>query len=254
MADAKELLSTAFPKRHADAMCGHYQRAVGHFRKGEWEDAIGRVGKLTEAALKAVSLAAGKPAVGGRGFKVDTVIVDLGQLPRGTVDDSLRVLIPRACRFAYDIASNRGGRHDPEEIDPNEMDAAAAIGVSSWILAEMIRFAQKGAVDPAETIAIVAALVERRYPLIETVDGRVYFHKKRKSATDVALVLLAQAYPRRVSKAELIASVRRHGFTAHNARMAVGRLAQQVDDDGAEQLRLLGPGLKRAEDLLQESE
>jgi hypothetical protein len=42
------------------------------------------------------------------------------------LDDSIRLLIPRNCVFVYDIASN-SSRHDPDEIDPNKMDAIVVV-------------------------------------------------------------------------------------------------------------------------------
>jgi hypothetical protein len=130
------------------------------------------------------------------------------------------------------------------------MDANAAVMNCSWILAEMIRVAQKGAVDTNEAKALVDALVEKRYPLIEDVDGRVYFHIKGKSAVDAALLALAYRYPKRMSKDELVDAVRRNGFKVTNAKVAVQRIAKLVDDDGRGQLRLLAPGLKTAEELM----
>ena len=93
-------------------------------------------------------------------------------------------------------------------------------------------------------------LVEKRYPLIKDVDGRVYFHIKGKSAVDAALLALAYRYPKRMSKDDLVAAVRRNGFKETNAKVAVQRIAKLVDDDGAGQLRLLAPGLKTAEELM----
>lgn len=71
----------------------------------------------------------------------------------------------------------------------------------------MIRVAQKGAVETNEARALVDALVEKRYPLIEDVDGRVYYHIKGKSAVDAALLALAYRYPKRMSKDELVATL-----------------------------------------------
>lgn len=159
----------------------------------------------------------------------------------------------RCCTFVYEIASNRGGRHDPNEVDPNEMDAAAAVANVSWILAEMIRFAQKGAVDLGEAKQLVDSLTERKYPLIERVEGRLYFHKKKRSGVDVALVALATRHPARMSRQELIETVRRNGFKEHNARTAVNRIARLVDDDGGGRLRLLAPGRQKADEIIREA-
>jgi hypothetical protein len=246
----ENLLAPPFPKKHVTALMGHFGKMVEEFQNGEWEHALGKSGKFIEAVLKALFVHAGKTPPSGRGFKADFIINGLAQIPDGTAHDSIRLTIPRASRFVYDIASNRGGRHDPDEINPNEMDANSTVVTCSWILAEMIRVAQKGAVDTEGAKMLVDSLVEKRYPLIEEVDGRVYFHLKGKSAVDAALLALAYRYPNRMAKDQLVETVRRNGFKEKNAKVAVQRILKLVDDDGAGQLRLLGPGLKTAEELM----
>jgi hypothetical protein len=245
----ENLLSPSFPKKHVTALLGHFATMVHEFQKGEWENTIAKSGKFIEAVLKALFVGAGQTLPGGRAFKADLVINGLAQLP-ATVHDSIRLTIPRASRFVYDVASNRGGRHDPDEIDPNEMDANSAVTTCSWILGEMVRVAQKGAVNTAQAKAIVETLAEKRYPNLENVDGRLYFHLRKKSAVDVALLALAYRYPKRMSKQELFETVKRNGFKEKNAKVAVQRIAKLVDDDGTGQFRLLAPGLKAAEELM----
>ena len=222
---------------------------VSQFQTGDWEPCIAKAGKFVEATVKALAVHAAVSFPTGRRFSAGTVIDDLTRLPSGTVDDSIRITIPRACRFVYDIASNRGARHDPDEVDPNEMDASAVVPMCSWILAEMIRNAQKG-LDMAEAKELVESLSARRYPLIEEVDGRVYFHHAKKSAPDVAVLALAYRHPKRMSRDELLATIKRHGFKSTNANVAVTRIRNFIDDDGKGNLRLLAPGLKKAEQLM----
>lgn len=241
------------PAKHVDSLLEHFRRAIDHFRVNEWEECAGRAGKFVEATLKALAQIAKVPAPTGRAFKVDAVVNLLRQLPAGAIDDAVRLVIPRCCTFIYEIASNRGGRHDPDEIDPNEMDATAAVGNSSWVLAELVRYAQKGAVDAKQASELVKALTERKYPLIENVEGRFYLHKQKKSAVDVALVALSTRHPARMSRAELVATVRRNGFTEKNARIAVSRITKVADEDDNEHLRLLAPGRRRAEQIMKEA-
>lgn len=250
MSDAISLLVPTFPAKHVKAALTHFTNAVNDFGQGDWEDGIGKTGKFVEAILKVVATHCEVPFESGRKFKADRVMNALGQLADGSYDDSLRLLIPRACRVIYDIASNRGARHDPDEIDPNSMDANVVMPVSAWILAEAIRYAQKGAVDPSQAKDLVESLVEKKYPVVEDVQGRIYLHAKKKSAVDVGLVILARRYPRRVSRDDLIAAIKRNGFTLENAKVAAGRVAKFVDDDETGQLRLLAPGLKRAEKII----
>jgi hypothetical protein len=244
------LLTPKFPKKHTSAGLDHFSAMASSFQAGDWERCIAKAGKFIEAALKALFVHVGQTPPKGKKFKVDTIINQLGQLPDGSFDDTIRITIPRGCRFVYDIASNRGARHDPDELDPNEMDASVVVPNCSWILGEMIRYAQKGSLDPAQARELVESLSARKYPLIEEVDGRVYFHHAKKSAPDVALLALAYRYPKRIKQDELIATIKRHGFKGNNARTALSRVRRFADDDGTGNLRLLAPGMEKAEHLM----
>jgi hypothetical protein len=250
MADIKSLLSPPFSAKHVASAVQHFADATEAFGETKWEPCIAKAGKFVEAMLKALGSYCGVVFETGRKFKADKLINVLGQLSDGSFDDSLRLLIPRACRVVYDVASNRGARHDPHEINPNSMDANLVIPLCSWILAESIRYAQKGAVDPREAAELVEGLVEKRYPAIEVIEGRVYLHAKRKSAVDVVLVALAQGHPKRMSRSQLIEIARSNGFSKENAGMAIGRIRNFVDEDAGGMMRLLVPGLRRAEEII----
>jgi len=226
---------------------------VNDFERGDWEDSIVKFAKFIEAILKSLAIHCGISFEQGRKFKVDAVINALGQLPSNSHNDALRLLIPRVCRAVYDLASNRGARHDPDEIDPNSMDAHLAVHASSWILAEAIRYAQSGAVNPAEAKEYVESLTEKKYPLMEDIEGRIYFHADKKSAPDVALAILAKKHPRRVHKDVLVDMVRKNHFSLKNAQITLKRISKYVDDDGNGNLRLLAPGLKRAEEIIKQA-
>jgi hypothetical protein len=245
----EQLLTPKFPKKHVVAAINHFAAMTTNVQTGNWEPGIAKAGKFVEAVSKALCACAKLTFSGGRQFKVGAVIAQLEKQP-ATIDDTIRLTIPRACRFAYDIASNRGARHDPDEIDPNEMDANVVVSTCSWILSEMIRYAQKGAVGTDEAVAIVESLSTKRYPLVEEVDGRVYFHHADASATNVALMALAHRSPRRMPKNELMDTLRNHHFKRRNCEVAIQRIARFVDDDGKGNLRLLAPGLKKAEELM----
>jgi hypothetical protein len=246
----ESLLAPKFPTRHVRAALAHFGGMVEKFQAGDWESCTVKAGKFVEAVLKALLIHADQTPPSARKFSAGGAIDEMGRLPTGAADDAIRLAIPRACRFAYDIASNRGARHDAGDVDPNQMDANAIVPTCSWILAELIRYSQVGAVNVAQAQEIVDSLTARRYPLIEEVDGRVYFHHRRKTAPEVALMALSYAYPKRVNVQELIATIQRHGFRANNARVAVGRIRRFVDDDGHGALKLLATGRQRADRLL----
>lgn len=246
----EQLLIPGFHQRHVAAMLRHFEGMSKNFQREEWEDCIAKGGKFIEAALKALYVSAGQSLPTGRGFKADSVINGLAGLSSGSAADTIRLTIPRACRFVYEIASNRGGRHDPDEIDPNEMDANAVVMNCSWIVAEMVRHAQHGSVDGGTAKAIVDSLVKRQYPLIEEVDDRTYFHLAGASAVEIALVSLAHRYPKRMTAAELTLMLRRHLFSESNTRVAIQRIRRFIDENDRGGFRLLAPGLEKAEEIM----
>jgi len=111
------------------------------------------------------------------------------------------------------------------------MDANVVVPLASWLLAEAIRFAQKGSVDPSDAELMVESLTERRYSVVEKIEGRVYLHAKKKSAVEVALVVLGQQHPRRMGRPALMAAVRRNGFSQNNANLALTRISKYIDED-----------------------
>jgi len=129
------------------------------------------------------------------------------------------------------------------------MDATAAVAICSWIVGEMLSYSQKGAVDEAKIKELLAGLTQRKYPLIEEIDGRVYFYVPGLSARSAALLTLWHKHPGRMLREDLIAVVVRHHFTRNNANEALTRLGRLIDD-GAGGMRLLQPGLQEAEELV----
>jgi hypothetical protein len=246
------LISAEFNVTHVRACLKHFAEQLEAFQKGDWEKSISKGGKFVEATLKALSLhTTGGPLPPARQFKVATVLNALKQLAVGSFNDTIRITIPRACEFAYDIASNRGARHDPAEVDPNEQDAHAVLGTVSWILGELLRYSQKGKVTQQETKELIAGLVQRRYPAIEDIDGRTYFHLPNLGARQIALLALWRIHPARLSRSELIETVCRNGHGVSAAQTGVSRIGSVVDVDGQGGLRLLQPGIVEAESILE---
>lgn len=244
------VLLQMFDAQHVASLIKHFSDAVNAFADESWEMCILKSGKFIEATIKAVSKHAGIAVPTGRKFKVDELIRQLEKLDRHVLDDALRLVIPRASRFIYDIASNRGARHDPDEIDPNKMDAAVSIQVVSWILAELVRYSQKGNLNPEEAEKVVDALMERKYPIFEKIGEAIYVNKNGLSAREVALLILYRKYPTRVDPDFLIGMLKKHNFSEKNANVAVARIVGDVDVDEKGHLKLRGPGRQKAAEIL----
>lgn len=235
-----------FPRKHVGALLRHFSESVRAFEDGGWETCILKAGKFVEAVIKALAEYADLTLPKGRKFKVNQLVIQLGQLDAEKFDDSIRLLIPRNCVFVYDVASNRGSRHDPSDIDPNKMDAISVAQNISWILAEMIRLSHKGALKPDDAADVVDGLMEKRYPDIEEIDGRLYVNRDGVSATDVALLLLERRYPARFNREELVSTLVRNNVRKNNAQVAVSRIRKYTDDDGKGNLKLRANGRQKA--------
>ncbi len=244
-----QMLKDKFEAKYADAAVKHFTLMVQDFQKREWEDANAKAGKFVEAVLKAIWRSAGEVVPTGRNFSAGGIMNQVEN--KMVLSDSLRLTIPRACRWVYEIASNRGARHDADEIEANEMDANAVLASCSWILAEMVRYSQHG-LDLVAAKAIFDSVVKRRYPFIEEIDGRVYVDIA-DSAREAAILILWHVYPKRIAENDLFEQLRRHQYKKANAEMAIKRIQGVVDNDNGN-LKLRSIGIQEAEELIEKAE
>jgi len=247
--DVKNILELKFPEQQVDAILQHFDESISKYQETDWEKAISRSGKFVEAALKALSTFCGLPLPRARKFKVGALINELQNLS-GNFDDSICLLIPRACAFVYDIASNRGARHDPDEIDSNEMDAAVAVSTISWILSELIRLADKASNDPNTAKGLVAKLTGTKFPFFEDIGGRIYVNAKDLSPLEIGLLILNRLHPDRISKDDLLKQIQRHGKSRNATAIAMTRLKFFIDADVNDEWRIRGNGREKAAKIL----
>lgn len=245
----RAVLIQRFDARHVDAALKHFSAAVEKYVLEDSEGVLVRAGKFVEAVTKALMLHCGKTISNPRRFSAGSELRQLEQAA-ASFSDVIRLVIPRACIFAYDVTSNRGGRHDAHDIDANVMDASVVMPIMSWVLAEMVRFSS-GNSDTDAATALIEELTNKTYPYFEEIDGRPYVNIDGLKPGEVALLLLYSSYPKRISRQTLVDLVRRHGHTDSAATTAVHRLKNLVDDqDGDWKLR--GIGRQRGEALLKE--
>src|SRR3989344_3686109 len=246
---AKKILAKEFPPIHVGATLNHFSEAIKKYQRGDWEGSLLKIGKFVEAIMKCLAIHCGQTLPRPRNFKVGVMARDLGRT-NSSYDDVVRILIPKACIFIYDIVSNRGVRHDPYEVDPNEMDANVAIPVASWILAELIRFSSDRS-DLNTATLLVKGLSDKKYPYFEEIDGRTYINIRGLCARDTGLLILNAIYPKRINREFLIDLIKRHGFNANATNVAVHRLKTRVDDDN-DNWKLRGIGLQEVDKILSE--
>ena len=247
----KTLLSKKFEARRVNSVLNYFVSCVQKFQEEDWEGSISKAGKFVEAVVKLLWVYSGNSLpVRQRVFKAGTYAQRIiGLSSTNLPEDELRIQIPRACIFIYDVASNRGARHDSEKVNPNGMDTSVVVPVCSWILAELVRFSAKGVVGINEAKRIVDSFMERRYPIFEEIEGRVYVDNTRfKSARECSLLILYKLFPRRVDRKTLTGFICRHGFK--KTAIKFDRLMPYVDIDNDGKFLLRTIGRKKAEQIL----
>jgi hypothetical protein len=247
----KAILEQKFEKSHVSSLLKHFIAAKSKYQDGDWEGAITKSGKFVEAVTKALMRFCGKALPRTRHFRAGTSLRNLEQEPT-SIDDAIRIVIPKSCLFIYEIASNRGARHDPDEVDPNEIDASATDISISWVLGEMIRFSSKRNKNPEEAQELVEALTGKTYPIFEEIEDRFYVNLEGLSAEKTALLILYGLYPRRTGEKFLCELVERHGFSSQNSKMAFRRV-KRLCDIGANGLKLRGLGRQKAEKIMDDN-
>ena len=251
------ILETKFNKGKSNDLVKYFNALIQNLEQGKWEDSLSKASKFIEVTIKMVLIYAGQQLPANeKNFQVGGCIDKIMRLSDNDISSNgLRLQIPRACRFVYDITSNRGGRHHSDEFDPNEMDASTVSTLCSWILAELVRFCASNNLSIDEAHKLVISITERRYPIFEEIGDRIYVdNTKHKSAKQCALLILYKRHPDRISQHDLHRLLKKNGYQPSNCYKAVGSIKQYIDDDifdGGIVLRKRG--LEEAEKILQKS-
>lgn len=246
----ENILGKIFDPGRVSSILQYFGDCVQNFQEGNWEACLTKAGKFVEAIVKMVWTLDGKLLPPPREFKVSRYIQKItDETDKTKVPDGIRLQIPRGCTFLYDITSNRGARHDSDEVNPNEMDATLAMTACSWILAELIRFAAKGNLSPEQAKSLVDSVTRRRYPIFEEIDGRIYVHSdKHETSLECAILILYALYPRRIEIGILSDLLERHGYETQGFRW--DSLDRYIDMDESGCILLRVPGRQKAEGLL----
>ena len=248
----KNLLQQKFESKRVLSVVKYFMSITQKFEQGDWESSLSQAGKFVEAVIKMLWVYAAKLLpVKQKRFKAGVFAqkiidqVNTIEIP----EDGVRLGIPRASIFIYDITSNRGGRHDSDEVIPNEMDASIILPMCSWILAELVRFSTEESIEITEVKRIVESLIKRKYPIFEEIDNRIYVdHKKFKSANECSLLILYKIYPKRITKNEFINCLKRHNFK--RSAIKFERLSNYIDINENGSILLRATGRRKVEEIL----
>ncbi len=149
-----------------------YRKITRNFIERRWEPSELNGGKFAEVVFTIVegTIAGAYPQKAKKPPRMVDACRALESKPATVLpsDRSLRVHIPRALVFLYDIRNQRGVGHVGGDVDPTAMDASAVVAMASWVMAELVRIFHR--VTTQEAQDTVEALVERKTPMVWEVE------------------------------------------------------------------------------------
>ena len=200
---------SGIPASLRDPLLASFREIARNYAEHRWEPAELNGGKFSEVVYSILSgsVSGTFPASPSKPANMVQACRDLEALPANSGrsgDRSLRILIPRVLPALYEIRNNRGVGHVGGDVDPNFLDATAVYGMSSWILAELVRIFH--AVSTKDAQETVDAVIERKHPLIWEFEGMRRVLAPKMGKGDQALLLL-HAKPAWVAEKDLLAWV-----------------------------------------------
>ena len=236
----KKLLQSSFPTNLVAKLLEHHQVIKLAYATGDWEKCLVRGGKFAEATMKLVRFARNGSTAAA--ISVDDEIQKAQR--EGSLPAELRTLVPRHARVLYDHRNKRGGGHD--SFEPNDMDSRLVVATADWTLGEFIRL--YGGLRPAEAASLVHALISKRLPVIESIDGDLVPLMKKVSARAEIGVILYIRYPERTDRSDLVAWA---SHTAANVRVSLNNMKKDKEvHENSSGLVLTSPGVRAVENFI----
>ena len=184
----QQMLFGVIPDSLRDELLNAYRSIERNFRERRWEPSELNGGKLCEVVYSILE------------GHISGTYPPQSSKPRNMVDAcnnfahatgfprSIRIQIPRMLIALYEVRNNRGVGHVGGDVNPNAMDAACVMGMSKWVVAELVRVFHS--VDTTVAEQTVETICDRTLSLIWEVDGTQRVLDTSLSNKDQCLVLL----------------------------------------------------------------
>ena len=188
-----EKLLANLPATLRSELISAYDQILRNYRERRWEPSELNGGKLCEVVHAILSGHVGGtfPARASKPRNMVDACRALENAPV-TFPRSIRVQIPRMVMALYEVRNNRGVGHVGGDVDPNHMDATCVLGMSKWLMSELIRVFHN--VSTEDATAAVDSLIDRTIPEVWKVGDNLRVLNPSMLMKDKTLVLLYHRY------------------------------------------------------------
>lgn len=129
----------------------------------------------------------------------------------GAVNESLRLIIPRALVYVYTMRNKRGIGHVGGDVDANRIDALSIAQTCDWIVCELIRCFHNLSLEEAQDI--VDGLATRTMPEVWEVGGKRRVLRKGLTFKDQVLLLCYQTQNSAILSEDLVSWLEYSNFS-----------------------------------------
>lgn len=182
----RSFISGGLPEDLTTALLEEYAENKRRYFLGDHGPGVVNGGRFCEAATRVVQFlgrAAHVPLADE--IKVDRALVSIEN--DMSLDEGLRLHIPRAIRLIYGVRNKRNTGHLKGGIDPSLQDATLVVGVLDWILAELVRAVHGVSAQKAQEL--IAGIVTKEIPLVSVYNGKPVLLRDLKHLDHVLVVL-----------------------------------------------------------------
>ncbi|RNL49765.1 hypothetical protein [Pedobacter jejuensis] len=121
--------------------------------------------------------------------------------PAGAINESLRVIIPRALMFIYTLRNKRGIGHVGGDVEANQIDIGTIVKSVDWVVCELIRIYHNLPLEKAQLI--VDSLNLKILPDLWNIDGKRRVLKSGLKFKEKIILLLYNELKNKASLEEL---------------------------------------------------
>ncbi|WP_145013794.1 hypothetical protein [Mycobacterium marseillense] len=241
-------LAAGIPADVVTEVIAAYEEAKTRFHRQDYRPSSVEGARFSEAVFRILQWATTGGATGGTYTPIGGNLPRLPQLIHqiangtATVDDSLRIHIPRTLQAVYDIRNARNVAH-LGNIQIGLQDSGLVVNILDWVMTELVRLYHN--VPAAEAQKIIEDIVKKEVPAIQVIDG---FPRllKNVSGTDHILLLLYREGAGGVDKTVL------RGWLSEAARRHITRNLGRLDErhcihQSGERIFLTDVGIREVE-------
>lgn len=161
-----ETALSSLPVPLRSRLLSRYRDLKAAYVNGQYDACGLRAGRLCEVLIRVLQneLTGGHTPFGTKLDAFDRECLRLEKLPKSAGAEGMRVIMPRALNFLYTLRNKRGIGHEGGDVDANQIDAATAVRVADWCIAELIRVVH--AISLEEAQGLLDAIAEREVPQV----------------------------------------------------------------------------------------